>query len=69
MTNLEIVLIYFAIGLLFTLAISEIRHSYLDTEDVMFGTTLWLPIAFLVIVYCVSRKIMKVWSRRAKNDL
>ncbi len=67
MTNLETVLIYFAIGLMFTLVISEIRHSYLDREDVLFGTTCWPVIIIAMLGWKAYQKI-KIWNRRAKNE-
>lgn len=59
MTNLEIVLIYFAIGFIFTLVISEIRKSYLDSEDILFGTTCWPVIIIAMIGWRVYRIIKK----------
>ena len=63
MTNLEIVLIYFAIGLMFTLVISEIRRCYLDRDDILFGTTCWPVIIIAMIGWKVYQRI-KIWNRR-----
>lgn len=59
MTNLEIVLIYFIVGLMFTLVISEIRHSYLDREDVLFGMTCWPMIIVAMIGWKLYQRIKK----------
>jgi hypothetical protein len=59
MTNLEIVLIYFAIGLMFTLVIGEIRRSYLDRDDILFGTTCWPVIIIAMIGWRVYQRIKR----------
>ena len=59
MTNLEIVLIYFAIGLMFTLVISEIRRSYLDRDDILFGTTCWPVIILAMLGWRVYQRIKR----------
>lgn len=59
MTNLEIVLIYFVIGLMFTLIISEIRRSYLDRDDILFGTTCWPVIIIAMIGWRVYQRIKR----------
>ena len=64
MTNLEIVLIYFAIGLMFTLVISEIRRSYLDRDDILFGTTCWPVIILAMLGWRVYQRI----KRRDKSE-
>ena len=67
MTNLEIVLIYFAIGLMFTLVISEIRRCLLEPEEVLFGVTCWVAIIIAMFGSEVYRRI-KIWNRRAGNE-
>ncbi len=64
MTNLEIVLIYGAIGLLFTLVISEIRGSYLSSDDIIFGTTCW-PVIIIAMLGLEVYQRIKIWKRRA----
>lgn len=59
MTNLEVVLIYCAIGLLFTLVISEIRRSHLDSDDILFGTTCWPVIIIAMIGWRVYQRIKR----------
>lgn len=62
MTNLEIILIYFAIGLMFTLIISEIRKSYLYNDDILFGTTCWVVIIIVMLGWKVYQRI-KIWKK------
>lgn len=59
MTNLEIVLIYGAIGLFFTLIISEIRGSQLYNEDILMGITCWPVLIMAMIGWEVYRRIKK----------
>lgn len=68
MTNLEIMLIYFAIGLFFTLIVSEIRGSQLYNEDILLGITCWPVIIIAVLGSEVYRRI-KIWNRRADDEL
>ena len=67
MTNLEIVLIYFAIGLMFTLVISEIRRCLLEPEEVLFGVTCWVVIMIAMFGSEVYQRIKK-WKRKDDND-
>ena len=64
MTNLEIVLIYFVVGLMFTLVMSEIRRSHLDTDDILFGTTCW-PVIIIAMIGWRAYQIVK----RRVNDV
>lgn len=63
MTNLEVVLIYGGIGLLFTLIMSEIRRSVLESDDVLFGTTCW-PVIIIAMVGWRIYQTIKAWNRR-----
>lgn len=67
MTNLEITLIYFAIGLFFTLITSEIRGSQLYNEDILLGTTCW-PVIIIAVFGCEVYRRIKKWKRRADNE-
>lgn len=60
MTNLEIIFIYGAVGLMITLIINEIEHSYIEAEDVIRGVTCWLPFSIALIVLTVYKTIRKI---------
>ena len=56
MTNLEVVLIYFVIGLVFTLVIGKIRRCIFEPEEVLFGSTCWVVIIMVILVgRCIKK--------------
>ena len=56
MTNLEVVLIYFIIGLIFTLIVSKVRRCLPDTGVVLFGATCWI----VIIIAMLGSKVYKM---------
>ena len=59
MTNLDVVLIYFVIGLIFTLFIGKVRRCIFEPEEVLFGATCWVVIIIVILV----RKCIKKMKR------
>ena len=59
MTNLEITLIYFAVGFVWTLVYWEITHNYFGPEDVLFGVTCWLPITIAMLIFIILKNIQR----------
>jgi len=59
MTNLEIMLIYFAIGFVWTLVYWEITHNYFAPEDVLFGVTCWFPIVIAMLMFITAKNIKR----------
>ena len=60
MTNLEVVLIYFIIGLIFTLFIGKVRRCIFEPEEVLFGATCWVVIIMVILVRKCITKIKKM---------
>ena len=57
MTNLEVVLIYFVIGLVFTLVIGKVKRCIFEPEEVLFGATCWVVIIMVILVRKCIKKL------------
>lgn len=63
MTNLEIVLLYFAIGFIFVAIITTIRDGLLTAREMVCGTSLWVIFIILFIIAFIEELIKNIIKR------
>ena len=63
MTNLEIVLLYFAIGFIVVATVTIIRDGLLTAREMVCGTSLWWIFIILFIIAFIEELIRNIIKR------